>query len=516
MVEPLNIVVESKVESYHSSSTLTTIEAIKTASKNTPIILDFDETLLLRNSTAEYLNSLQPRLIGALLLRIFNYFQPWNWLPLSIRGKDSRDWFLIIGTTLLLPWTLLFWQNKAKQLAKDFSNQEIISALNQNNQADVVVATLGFNLIVLPILKHIPINYSQLITCRFWRGAIDRHKGKLQMVIDALGIEVVKRSLVVTDSSDDLPLLAKAAQPYYVVWSQAKYTIPMNDLYLPFFYLEKVKRPGQKYLFKAIIGEDLLIIWLSFTWLSSQPVLHALSMLLLLISFWCIYEVGYWENDVVAEKYEEQPVLSENYYKYQPISNVWQPWLWSISFAMLGIILLVASQNKFLTINLSLEHGKLLALPLIKWLSFLLLLRGCFWIYNYVNKRTRIWLYLPLQICRYFGYILITPINVVGTILLVTQVLTRYLPYALYRYGGGKIESWSKLPKRLLCCLIFVFILSALTVGSGDFSLLLNQQTIAILLWCFLQAGYRIWQEIRQIKPIYTDGTNQVSEKLAD
>ncbi|AFZ35032.1 hypothetical protein Sta7437_1465 [Stanieria cyanosphaera PCC 7437] len=512
MGEPLNIVVNNQVGCYKPNSPTTTIEAIKTASKDTPIIIDFDETLLLRNSTAEYLNSLQPRLIGALLLRIFNYFQPWNWLPSSIRGKDSRDWFLIIGTTLLLPWTLLLWQKKAKQLAKDFSNNEIISALNQNNQADVVVATLGFNLIVIPILKHIPINYSQIVTCRFWRGAIDRHKGKLQMVIDALGVEAVESSLVVTDSSDDIPLLAKVAQPYYVIWSQAKYTVPMNDLYLPFFYLEKVKRPGQKYLFKAILGEDLWIIWLSYSWLSSQRLIHALSMLLLLISFWCIYEVGYWENDLVAEKYEEKPVLSESYYNYQQISNVWQPWLWSFCFAVFGIIFLVASQNNFVTANLSLENGKILALPLIKWISFLAVVRGYFWIYNYVNKRTRIWLYLPLQIYRYFGYLLITPINLVGTILLVTQVLTRYMPYALYRYGGGKMENWSQLPKRLFCFLIFVFILSALTVGSGDISLLLNQQSLAILLWCFLQAGYRMWQEIRQIKPIYSDGTNQVTE----
>jgi phosphoserine phosphatase len=521
MVKSIKVLAEEGDNLDSSTSISVTREIIKTASENTPIIVDFDETLLLRNSTAEYLNSLQPRLIGALLLKILNYLQPWNWLPPKIRGKTSRDWLLVVVSTLLLPWTLLLWQDKAKKLAKNHSNAELIAALNQNPHTSVVVGTLGFKFIVSPIIKHLPINYSQLIACRFWRGAVDRNQGKLQMVTEVLGVEAVERSIVITDSLDDAPLLAKAAKPCYVVWSQAVYTIPMNDIYLPFFYLEKIKRPGQKYLLRVILGEDLLIMLFSLSWLSPHPIIHALSILFLLVSFWCIYEIGYWENDLVAEKYEEKPVLSEAYQSYKQIINFWQPYFWSLSFAVIGIILLVTSQNNIISNNQffffsSITVNKQLLvkifLTLIKWLGFLLAMRFCFWIYNYVNKRTRIWLYLPLQMCRYFGYVLITPINIVSAILLGSHVLKRYLPYAFYRYAGGNSSNWPKLPSRLLSLLIFVLILFTLTLGSKDISLLLNGQTLTILLWFFVQASHRIWQEICQVRPIWRDGSNEVSE----
>ncbi|MEY2832853.1 MAG: hypothetical protein RLZZ574_2112, partial [Cyanobacteriota bacterium] len=46
------------------------ILAIANATQDNPLIIDFDETLLLRNSTAEYINSLRPRLLGFLLIMV--------------------------------------------------------------------------------------------------------------------------------------------------------------------------------------------------------------------------------------------------------------------------------------------------------------------------------------------------------------------------------------------------------------------------------------------------------------
>ena len=86
------------------------IKSIEQANEFTPIIIDFDETLFLRNSTAEYLNSLRPRLFGLLLLQLLYFIQPWNWLPKPFRGSKIRDWFLVVVTTLVMPWTFLAWQ----------------------------------------------------------------------------------------------------------------------------------------------------------------------------------------------------------------------------------------------------------------------------------------------------------------------------------------------------------------------------------------------------------------------
>lgn len=215
------------------------VDAIAHASPNTPVILDFDETLLLRNSTAEYLNSLRPRFIGFILIILLKIIRPWVWLPHPFKGDRVRDWFLVVVPTILLPWTLLFWQQKAKKLAEDYSNDELISAVAANSNARIIVASLGFNFIIDPLLQHIPLKYDRSVSCRFWHPG-DRIKGKLMMMQEILSKEEIESAILITDSEDDLPLLEVVGQPYFVLWSQAKYIEPFHDFWL-YSWLQKIK-----------------------------------------------------------------------------------------------------------------------------------------------------------------------------------------------------------------------------------------------------------------------------------
>jgi hypothetical protein len=208
------------------------ILAIANATKETPIILDFDETLLLRNSTAEYINSLRPRLIGFFLIMLLKIIRPWYWLPGVFRGNQTKDWYLVIVPTILLPWTLLLWQQKAQKLAEDYRNPEIISAVHSNPDAPVIVASLGFNFIITPILRHMPMRWDSLVGCRFFQGAGDRHVGKLLMMQKVLSESAITSAILVTDSEDDLPLLQVVKQPCFVLWSAAKYVEPFKDFWL--------------------------------------------------------------------------------------------------------------------------------------------------------------------------------------------------------------------------------------------------------------------------------------------
>lgn len=217
------------------------IAAIAHASENTPIILDFDETLLLRNSTAEYLNSLRPRLVGFILVKFLRVIQPWLWLPQPFRGEKTKDWFLVVVPTILLPWTLLLWQQKAKKLAQDYGNTELISAVNSNSAVRIIVASLGFNFIINPLLQHLPLKYDLLVSCRFWQGAGDRSKGKLLMMQEILSETEIKSAILVTDSEDDLPLLQVVGQPYFVIWSLAKYVEPFRDFWL-YSLVKRIKK----------------------------------------------------------------------------------------------------------------------------------------------------------------------------------------------------------------------------------------------------------------------------------
>ncbi len=216
------------------------INLIKDAAQDTPIILDFDETLLLRNSTAEYINSLRPRLIGFILVSILKVFRPWLWLPQPFRGDKIRDWFLTVVPTILLPWTLLLWQKKAQKLAQNHGNLELIEAVKQNCDSPIIIASLGFNFVINPILKHLPIRYDRLVGCRFWRAS-DRHQGKLLMMRSVLSDSQIDSAILVTDSKDDIPLLQVVAHPCLLVWSLAKYIDPFSDFWL-FSLLREIKK----------------------------------------------------------------------------------------------------------------------------------------------------------------------------------------------------------------------------------------------------------------------------------
>ena len=208
------------------------LNLIKQADQNTAIVLDFDETLLLRNSTAEYINSLRPRWLGLVLIIFLRAIKPWNWLPKPWQGDKVRDWFLVITPTILLPWTFLLWRQKALTLARKHGNSELLAAVEQNSNSPIIIASLGFNFVIQPILQHLPINYSQLIGCRFWQGAGDRDQGKLAMMRSTLTEAEIKSAIVVTDSKDDLPLLQIVAHPCLVLWSDAKYVDPFSDFWL--------------------------------------------------------------------------------------------------------------------------------------------------------------------------------------------------------------------------------------------------------------------------------------------
>ena len=207
------------------------IEIIARTSQNISVILDFDETLLLRNSTAEYINSLRPRLLGFILIVFLKIIRPWVWLPQPFRGNKTKDWFLVAVPTILLPWTLLLWQQKAKKLAEDYGNTELISAVNRNTEATIIVASLGFDFIIEPILQHIPMRCDLRVSCRFWHPG-DRQKGKLIMMQKVLSETAIKSAILITDSEDDLPLLQVVERPCFVIWSLAKYVEPFQDFWL--------------------------------------------------------------------------------------------------------------------------------------------------------------------------------------------------------------------------------------------------------------------------------------------
>lgn len=234
----------SRIEPIASSQAL---KAIANAKKDNFIILDFDETLFLRNSTAEYIDSLRPRLLGFIVIFILKALRPWRWLPKPFSGKKTKDWYLVTVPSILLPWSWFLWQKQAKKLARKYSNEQIVRAVNTSNKTPVIVATLGFNFIVAPILEQMPIEHDRIVGCKFWDGASDRNLGKLAMVQRILSKSIIDQAILVTDSPDDLPLLEAVGYPCLCVWLGAKYEDPFRDFWLYRLYqkFKKLSRQNQ-------------------------------------------------------------------------------------------------------------------------------------------------------------------------------------------------------------------------------------------------------------------------------
>ena len=300
---------------------------------------------------------------------------------------------------------------------------------------------------------------------------------------------------------------------YIAILYLFKYAMPLKKVYFPFAYLEKVKRRGENYTFKIILLDDLPLLLLAFCWQASNCVLRGISLIFLLVSFWCVYEIGYYENDLVAEKYEQKPKLASTYHAHKQMMETSYPWIWSLVLGWIGIVLLNKAHGVYSPFtNLLVEDIKFInptVLFFLSWVIFLAFVRYCFKIYNYLNKQARTWLYLILQSLRYYGFLWVTGTNLIGISVLSSHILSRSLLYIVYRYSGGNSHNWPReLPEKFLRCCIFIFILITICFGSHNLAIWQSWQTWVILLWSAIRSQDQIRKTVSQFKPIFQDNSN--------
>lgn len=221
---------------------------------------------------------------------------------------------------------------------------------------------------------------------------------------------------------------------------------------------------------------------------------------------------------LIGDKYEDKAVLSHNYKSGEYSFELWQPWLWSLGLSILGIVALeknkidefysseVPSFNGYEHIFLNISE------KLIYWVIFLLVLRGIFYIYNHINKQSRVWFYLLLQTFRYCGFLVITTTNTVGLMLLVSYILTRSIQYILYRYLGGKDNSWPMdFPRYFFCLLIYIILIGIIAINNRDLSLIFNFQVLLICGFCFFRGSKGFNNVFSNFLPVSQDGSNGVT-----
>jgi hypothetical protein len=230
-----------------------------------PILVDFDETLYLRNSTENFIDCARPGLLALLLLRVLEALKPWR----LTGGIDTWDTWRICAISTFFPWTRWRWRAKVPLLAEHYVNRELNTALKARAQPPVILTT-GFRPVVAPLLAAMGFADVPLIAARMHSFA-DRRNGKLHMATRELSAETVGSSLVVTDSVNDPKLLQSCARPLRTRWPRARYRPALSGIYLPGEYISQIKRPGQRYIFRAVLREDFAFWLLSSIGLATGP-----------------------------------------------------------------------------------------------------------------------------------------------------------------------------------------------------------------------------------------------------
>jgi phosphoserine phosphatase len=444
-----------------------------------PILLDLDETLYLRNSTEDFIDSVRPRLAALLLMRALDVFKPWRWTG----GDATRDVWRVRAVATCFPWTARRWRREVTGLAARFTNLRLLAALDQPLNPPIIT-TAGFEQIVAPLVAALGLPHATIVAARLSHFA-DRRDGKLQRVRAALGDATLRESLVLTDSAEDLTLLEACARPLRAIWPEARYQAALRSVYLPGQYLSVVKRPGARYIVRAILQEDFTLWILCSIALATQPLLHVAGLTLLLVSFWAIYERGYVDNDLMGARFEAKPRLNPAFWEAPVATPRWSPWIWALGCGAAALFLLRWPLPPRLP-------------DFAAWACVLLATHAWFALYNRLDKDARVWMFMGLQITRSAAFVAVLPIALIGAVAICAHVLARWVPYYLYRLEG---KEWPEAPFHLIRLLFFVVLagLLALAVGIAP---LASGTTAALLAWNVYRARHELataWRATHRI-----------------
>lgn len=434
------------------------------------VFYDFDNTLFLDNSTNLYFNSIRPRWLVCLIFYFLNV--------VFDRFKIDRfiweDYIKTVICIYLFPLSYFRWKYRtAKYFAKELINEELLLNEPKENRKYIVIS-FGHKEIIEPLLKHMGIDYELICSKILFNPKNIRKKGKLYYIEQFLNEGDKENCLFVTDSKDDLELLDYFKHSFLLVWRKQT-PVSFHNVYLPLKYTARCKYNVKNILWNQHIGEDFIVLVLAF---GLYMPLDLIAIFMLFISFFSVYEMGYYENDFSASRNEEKPSLSGRQKEFLNYPIYKSGVLWALVTSFIGVYFL--SDKFFQDYSL--------------WLCILCGLFLIFRIFNNINVRQRIYLFPFLQLFKTFSYSLFFKLNPIGMILLFAQVMRQTTNYIVYR-TNGEVKTFKRQNHRML---IFIVLLVCFIVANLiHISDLLSIQFFIVMLWLLQRAitrdigGYR-------------------------
>lgn len=421
---------------------------IAAAPPNARVVVDFDDTLLLTNSTLLFLHTVRPRWLVWLVFKLVGVV--FGVLPR--RWHAWQDAAVVAAVRLVCPWALSHWRRQAPALAQVYANRPLLQALLVHAQpAEVVVCSLGQEVLVRPLLRAMwalagavpQWHRVPLLASRLYSAGRDRRLGKAAWLQQRGWLEPGRPLVVVSDSLDDCDLLQRATVPLFVRWSGSRGVPLFQGMYLPLRYAHALRHPKENFIPRVLVWEEwvgLMLVFAPVWWGAQAPVQAVLGLGLLVASFWCVYEQGYAENDRVAVQREGKHPGPAEQARFCGAHHSGEPWgwVWASAFAAVAIPLL----------PLSTDTGW----AWVIWMAALAGMRLTYAVYNHLQPQPRVWLYPLLQIWKVLPAALLLRLNGPGLVFGAAYALSRWFPYWIYRAGGQR-EGFPELALRTVLLL---------------------------------------------------------------
>ncbi|TKB48188.1 hypothetical protein FCL40_13760 [Ferrimonas sediminicola] len=459
------------------------------------LLVDFDDTLWLANSTEQFIACVRPALLVSMVLQLLDLLQPWRWFT---RGghRHSRDLLRIRVVLLLFPWCRSQWQRAAHSLGPDYLNQPLC-ALLRSHRGPVHLVSFGFDFIIRPILDAAKLEWPLLLSSTLDNTVELRMRGKAAELRGLLGRERLAASWCLTDSLLDRDLLEACSVGLLCQWPESRPLRAGLEPMLPLVYTKKVKRPTESYISRVIFGHDYLTLLLVFALGSAQPLSVAASLFCFLLAYFSAYEIGYFENDRLGLLYEEKPKVSPEYGSLAEAFRPWFAWSCAALFALPGAWL--ARDLSWITSNLAPTPMESAAAVWMVFMSLLVAVRVVFAWFNRIRERGRVVPMLLLQLARTAGYLVIFSTSLVGALYCFTHSVSKWIPYVTYRFGGER----KGMPLHLMNGLLLIMLLLVCWLAGGvQLAQLLQWHAWVILGYVLLRAAKDLWGFRSSLVPI--------------
>ncbi|MFK5598232.1 hypothetical protein ACFZ8E_14730 [Methylobacterium sp. HMF5984] len=424
----------------------------KAEDKNALIILDFDHTLFASNSTEMFIQNCEPSFLISLIDFIARHLIPWKIFGLPHYYR-LRDYACCSTIAILTPWNIFLWRRRAPSIFEKFNSRVVSNAFSEGDIQRTIIASFGICWIIKPLLKGSRWQSARLIATPAIASLGFFSLGKLKLVQMVLPDEATKNSTCITDSLDDQDLL-QFVRNGLLIDPQGDDRKSSHKLYLPMRYTIAAKYP-KLYVVDQLFFVDILISIAAIGYNFSSFLQAFLIVPWLIISVMCIYELGYYENDMTAALKEIHPSVTPQVKEYKNYPIKINAWLWASGLGTIGII--IGSSCDIIRANFILSE--------VIWIIALLAIRTIFYFYNMLPINLRVYLYPFLQATKYLSVFLLIAPTFAGLTLVFSQISQMSFRYYLYRNGMN-----NSLYNRDVLRLIFFIICAVCLAAYVDYS----------------------------------------------